>query len=94
MADNVLRRKSDQDRKTVQIRLRVTEEEKAKLLQAAKRSGAMLSSWLRTLGIDHAEGGCVVECVALKDRYSETAQGTHGRRKRALGGSNRKGKKS
>lgn len=45
-----LRRKADRDRKTNQIRIRVTATEKQRFSEVAQRFGLDLSAWLRMLG--------------------------------------------
>lgn len=44
------RRKADQDRKTTQIRIRISAVEKERFTEVAQRFGLDLSAWLRMLG--------------------------------------------
>jgi uncharacterized protein (DUF1778 family) len=50
----VVRRKPDDARKGLMLRVRVTAEQKRLLTAAAEKSGLDVSSWLRTLGIERA----------------------------------------
>lgn len=48
------RRKPDEDRREISIRVLVTEDEDQAFKAAAKRAGLTVSSWLRSLGIREA----------------------------------------
>lgn len=48
------RRKPKTQQKSEMIRLRVTEEQKRTLMQAAQAAGLELSAWLRSLGLREA----------------------------------------
>lgn len=48
------RRKADEDRKGLMLRVRVTAEQKRVLTAAAEKSGLDVSSWLRSLGVERA----------------------------------------
>ena len=48
------RRKSEDERKELLIRVRVTVEQKRVLTDAAEKSGLDVSSWLRAIGIERA----------------------------------------
>jgi uncharacterized protein (DUF1778 family) len=49
------RRKPKAVRKENQIRIRLTHQQKEKLVLAAERAGLDVSSWLRTIGLQAAE---------------------------------------
>ena len=49
------RRKAKAARKENQIRIRLTHQQKEKLVRAAERAGLDVSSWLRTIGLQAAE---------------------------------------
>ncbi len=49
------RRKPKAARKENQIRIRLTHQQKEKLVRAAERAGLDVSSWLRTIGLQAAE---------------------------------------
>jgi len=48
------RRKSEDERKELLIRVRVTVEQKRVLTNAAEKAGLDVSSWLRAVGIERA----------------------------------------
>lgn len=48
------RRKPDEERREISIRVLVTEDEDRAFKSAAKRAGLTVSSWLRSLGIREA----------------------------------------
>ncbi len=48
------RRKPKAQRKEATIQIRLTDEQKRTLVQAANRAGLDVSSWLRTLGLQAA----------------------------------------
>jgi uncharacterized protein (DUF1778 family) len=48
------RRKSEDERKELLIRVRVTVEQKRVLTDAAEKAGLDVSSWLRAIGIERA----------------------------------------
>ena len=50
------RRKPDEERREISIRVLVTEEEDQAFKAAARRAGLTVSSWLRSLGIREAGG--------------------------------------
>jgi mobilization protein NikA len=52
---SIKRRKPKAKRKEDQIRVLVTEREKAQLVQAADRIGLPVASWLRSIGLQEAE---------------------------------------
>ncbi|WP_437839261.1 plasmid mobilization protein [Sorangium sp. So ce1153] len=49
-----IRRKPDEQRKEAVIKIRVTEEQKRTLTEAADREGLDVSAWLRRLGLREA----------------------------------------
>jgi hypothetical protein len=51
-----LRRKDDAERKEAVIKIRVTDEQKEILTEAASKDGLDVSSWLRSLGLRAAAG--------------------------------------
>jgi uncharacterized protein (DUF1778 family) len=55
MADVKKRRKPKAMRKEADIRIRVTDEQKERLIAAAQRAGIGVSSWLLTLGLREAQ---------------------------------------
>jgi uncharacterized protein (DUF1778 family) len=45
-------KKAPEDRKTIVLRVLVTDEERQRFQEAAEREGRSLSDWLRRLGLD------------------------------------------
>jgi predicted GIY-YIG superfamily endonuclease len=56
-ADDVVRRKPAAKRKENWIRLRVTDEQKERMMEAAERAGLSLSAWLRMVTLRAAQAG-------------------------------------
>jgi uncharacterized protein (DUF1778 family) len=52
---DVIRRKPSNQLKDNQVRIRLTREQKQKLVFAAQRAGLDVSSWLRTVGLQAAD---------------------------------------
>ncbi len=48
------RRKPDEERREISVRVLVTEDEERAFKAAAKRAGLTVSSWLRSLGVREA----------------------------------------
>ena len=51
------RRKPTTERKEESVRIRLTEEQKALLTEAAKRAGLDLSGWMRSVTLREAKSG-------------------------------------
>jgi len=54
------RRKLKADRKETSVRIRLTDDQKAKLAAAAKAAGLDVSGWLRFIGLKAAESAAKV----------------------------------
>jgi uncharacterized protein (DUF1778 family) len=73
--------KAKKDRKEEVIRLRVTTEQKDRMVEAARQLGLDISAWLRTMGVQEAnriirsEANFIPEAVELSKRIAEKRQG-------------------